>query len=101
VQYARDVALCQQHFEVVTLGDHELALIYQRNTLNEVLKSGSRRVFWKDNADMRVERINTKGEFRVDKSLVNLIAKRTGVTGLLDQVSAVEVKNKIVPSKSN
>jgi len=86
-----DIALCKQHFNVVTLGDYELALIYQRNTLHEVLKSGSQQVFWKSNTDTRIERISTKDEFRVETSLVNLIAKRTGVTGLLDQVSAVEI----------
>ncbi len=89
-----DKALCEKHFNVVSLADFELALVYQRNTLIEVLKSGSRKVFWKDNTDVHVETISTKEEFRVPRDMINLLAKRTGVTGLLDQVSAVEVNAK-------
>ncbi len=89
-----DLKLCEQHFDIVTLGDYELALIYQRNTLSSVLKSGTQTVFWKANKDRRIERVNTKDEFRVDASLVGLVSKRTGVAGLLEQVSAVEISTK-------
>ena len=89
-----DIELCQQHFQDVSLGDYELALVYQRNALTRVLKSGSRTVFWQANKDIRIERINTKDEFRVSAPLVNLVAKRTGVVGLNEQVSAVEISAK-------
>lgn len=91
-----DIDLREQHFDIVTLGDYELALVYQRNTLSRVLKSGTQTVFWRANKDVRIEQISTKDEFRVEASLVDLVSKRTGVTGLLEQVSAVEISARCI-----
>ena len=90
----RDVQLKEQHFEVVELGEYELALVYQRKALRQVLKSGTRHVFWKDAADLEIKLVDTKENYRVEKALVNILARRTGVTGLLDQVYATEVGSK-------
>ena len=88
VDHAR---LRDQYFNVIDLAEHEVALVFQRGALREVLKSGERYVFWKDALHLEIKRIDTDSEVRVDKSLTNVLARRTGVTGLNESVFAVEV----------
>ena len=89
-----DLQLKQQFLTVVELGETELALVYRRNALRQVLKSGTRHVFWKHATDLDIKLVDTKQDYRVEKSLVNILARRSGITGLLDQVYAVEVGSK-------
>lgn len=83
--------LRDEYFIVVDLAEHEIALVFQRGVLREVLKSGERYVFWKDAHQLEIKRVDTSSEFRVEKSLINVLARRTGVSGLNDAVFAVEV----------
>ena len=89
-----DLRLKEQYLTVVELGETELALVYQRKALRQVLKSGTRHVFWKHAPDLEIKLVDTKEDYRVDKSLVNILARRPGITGLLDQVIATEVGSK-------
>ena len=89
-----DLRLKEQYLTVVELGETELALVYQRKALRQVLKSGTRHVFWKHASDLEIKLVDTKEDYRVDKSLVNILARRPGITGLLDQVIATEVGSK-------
>lgn len=89
-----DLQLKEQYLTVVELGETELALVYQRKALRQVLKSGTRHVFWKHAPDLQIKLVDTKEDYRVDKSLVNILARRSGITGLLDQVTATEVGSK-------
>ena len=91
---AEHVQLRDQYFTVVDLREHEIALVFQRGALREVLKSGERYVFWRDAHQLEIKRVDTQAELRVDKSLVNSLARRTGVVGLNDAVYAVEVSAK-------
>ncbi len=89
-----DLQLKAQFFQVIELGETELALVYQRKALRQVLKSGTRHVFWKNTNDLEVKLVDTKTDYRVEKSLVNILARRSGIVGLLDQVYATEVGSK-------
>lgn len=90
----KDLQLKEQHLTVVELGETELALMYQRKALRQVLKSGTRHVFWKDASGLEIKLVDTKEDYRVEKSLVNILARRSGIAGLLDQVTAAEVGSK-------
>ncbi len=89
-----DLQLKEQYLSVIELGETELALVYQRKALRQVLKSGTRYVFWKDAPDLQIKLVDTKEDYRVEKSLVNILARRSGIVGLLDQVYATEVGSK-------
>lgn len=95
-QFERDIELCAKHFQVVDLGEYEVGLVYQRNALRAVLKSGERHVYWRDLSDLRIEVIDTKEDYRVAKSLVNVLARRPGLSGLAELVYATEVASKQV-----
>ena len=86
-----DRQLKQRYFQVIELGETELALVYQGRALRKVLKSGTRHVFWKEVNDLDIKLIDTKEDYRVDKSLVNILARRAGIVGLVDQVYVAEV----------
>ena len=87
----RDKQLVEKHFDVLDLSETEIALLYQRKALRQVLKSGTRQVFWKGFGERSISVIDTKDNYRVDKSLVNVIGRRAGIVGVLDQVYAIEV----------
>ena len=87
----QDKQLVEKHFDVLDLSETEIALLYQRKALRQVLKSGTRQVFWKGFGERSISVIDTKDNYRVEKSLVNIIARRAGIVGVLDQVYAIEV----------
>ncbi|RBP51023.1 slipin family protein [Arenicella xantha] len=89
-----DLQLIQQYLSVVELSETELALVYQRKALRQVLTSGTRHVFWKHAPGLEIKLVDTKQDYRVDKSLANILARRSGITGLLNQVTAAEVGSK-------
>lgn len=93
---AEDRKLIAEHFEVVDLADYQLGLVYERKALRGVLKSGERHVYWRDLSDLTIELIDTKADYRVSKALTNLLARRTGLTGLAELVYATEVASKQV-----
>jgi len=88
--------LRDDYFTVIDLGEYEVALVFQRGALREVLKGGERAVFWKDADQLEIKRVDTRAEAKVDKALTNLVSRRTGVQGLSDVVSATEVAAKHV-----
>ncbi|MCH2189577.1 MAG: slipin family protein [Gammaproteobacteria bacterium] len=87
----QDKQLVEKYFDVLDLSETEIALLYQRKALRQVLKSGTRQVFWKGFGERSISVIDTKDNYRVEKSLVNIIARRAGIVGVLDQVYAIEV----------
>lgn len=91
-----DQQLLKQYFRVVELSETELALVYQGQTLRQILNSGSRHIFWKNATDHEVKVVETKENYRVDKSLANVLTKRNGIVGKLDSVYAVEISSKQV-----
>jgi len=89
-----NVALKDEYFNVIDLSEYEIALVFQRGALREVIKAGERAVFWKDADQLEIKRIDTRAELKVEKSLSSLVARRTGVQGLSDVVFATEVAAK-------
>ena len=90
----KDLQLIEQNFNVIELDENELALVYQRKVLQQVLKSGTRHVFWQDAHDLLIKKVNTKDDYQVDKDLVNTLAKRSDILGLNTEVYATEVESK-------
>ena len=89
-----DLALRNAYFQVLDLGEYEVGLVYQRKTLRRILKSGERYIFWRDTADLSIEVIDTKEDYRVDDSLAKILAKRVDLEGLSNFVYATEVISK-------
>lgn len=89
-------ALVERHFSAVEIQAHEVGLLYENSVLKEVLPSNTRRLYWKGFIDVRVERIDTRAQHRVDASLVNQLVEsaangfRAKVTGA-GEVFAVQV----------
>ena len=95
-QSAETQALVDEYFTVLNLKEYEVALVFQRGALREVIKSGERVVFWKGANELEVKRVDTRTEIKVEKSLVNILARRTGIKGLTDVVFATEVAAKSI-----
>ncbi len=93
-QSTGNAQLRDEYFNLVDLSEHEVALVFQRGALREVIKGGERAVFWKDAHQLEIRRVDTRAEVKVDKELTNLVARRTGVQGLNDVVFATEVAAK-------
>ena len=69
-----NVELCNKYFQVVELGDYEVALVYKNGKLNNVLKPGSRQLYWKGPIDIKVEVLDIREDFTLPKDKVGLIA---------------------------
>jgi regulator of protease activity HflC (stomatin/prohibitin superfamily) len=89
-----DALLRDQYFQVIDLGEYEVGLVCQRKALRKILCSGERHIFWRDMSDLSIEIIDTREDFRVEKPLVNVLAKRTDLSGLTSLVYATEVSSK-------
>ena len=91
-----DTTLAKQHFDVVDLAEHQVALVFQRGVLKEVLKSGERAVFFRNADELEIKRFDTDADYTIDAKLSKLLARRTGVHALNDVVFAIEVAAKHV-----
>ena len=91
---AEDQELQEKYLDVLDLADYEVALVYQRKALKRVLKSGERYVFWKDARDLEIQRINTREDYSVDQSLVNVLVRGRDIEGATLAVYPAEVGSK-------
>lgn len=66
--------LVEQYFQLVELGDYEVALVYKNGKLNGVLKPGTRQLYWKGPVDVKVEVLNIEKDCALPKSKVGVIA---------------------------
>ena len=89
-----DQVLVDKYLQVIDLADYEVALMYQRKALKRLLKSGERYVFWADATDLQIQRVDTREDYTVDKSLVNVLARGRGIEGAADTVYPAEVGSK-------
>lgn len=89
-----DQELRDKYLQVIDLADYEVALVYQRKALKRLLKSGERYVFWADATELEIQRIDTREDYTVDKSLANVLARGRGIEGAVDTVYAAEVGSK-------
>ena len=73
---ARSVpALLEDHFVIVRLGDDEAGLVYVDGVLTNVLPPGSRRYYWKDAAEVRVDPIDLGADPEVPEPALPLLAR--------------------------
>lgn len=91
---ASDAQLRDEFFKVVDLDEYQVALVSQRGILRRVIKSGERTVFWRDTAQLDVEVIDTRNNFKVDPDLAKLLARRVGLKGVAELVYPTEVGSK-------
>ena len=89
-----DKELRDKYLQVIDLADYEVALVYQSKALKRVLLSGKRYVFWADAAELEIQRIDTREDYTVEKSMVNVLARGRGIEGASEVVYAVEVAAK-------
>ena len=71
--------LVAEYFHVVEPGEYEVALVYSRGKLIDVLAPSVRKVFWKGPIDVTVEKLNIKDEYVLPKNKVGpLVRGRSG-----------------------
>ena len=68
-------ALITDHLVIARLGDDEAGLVYVDGVLAGVLPPGSRRYYWKDAADVRVERVHLGADPEVPEPVRRLLAR--------------------------
>jgi regulator of protease activity HflC (stomatin/prohibitin superfamily) len=66
--------LVDKYFQFVELGEYEVGLVYKNGKLSDVLKPGTRQLYWKGPVDVKVEALNIEQDFAVPKAKVGLIA---------------------------
>ncbi|MES9905252.1 MAG: slipin family protein [Sedimenticola sp.] len=89
-------ALCEQHFQVIELGEYEVGLVYKSDKLSGVLPPSSRQLYWKGLVDVKVEVQNIQEDFALPRDKVGLIAHaRMGSkpSELVNYVYLAEVKD--------
>jgi len=89
-----DQELVSKYLKVFDLADYEVALVYQRNALKRVLKSGQRYVFWADADDITVNVIDASQDYAVDQSLVNVLVRGRNIDGASNAVYPAEIGEK-------
>ena len=80
--------LVEQYFQVVNLSDHQVGLVYKDGNLASVLPPGTRQVYWRGPVDVRVEPIDIKETFVVEKQLATVlsharVARMANVSGYI------------------
>ena len=68
-------ALLEDHFVIVRLGDDEAGVVYVDGVLTDVLPPGSRRYYWKDAAEVRVDPIDLGADPEVPEPVLPLLAR--------------------------
>jgi regulator of protease activity HflC (stomatin/prohibitin superfamily) len=75
-----------EHFVRVELNDTQAGLLYENESLVELLPPATRRLYWKTSANVRVETVELSGEGELAKDLIAKITqsqlKRRAVAGL-------------------
>ena len=75
-----------QHFLRVELGDMQAGLLFENDTLVELMPPGTRRLYWKQSNNVRVETVNLEGDGELSSALVAKVTqsqlKRRAVQGL-------------------
>lgn len=66
--------LVEKHFQLVELGEYQVALVYKNGKLNGVLAPGTRQLYWQGPVDVKVEVLNIEQDFAVPKAKLGLIA---------------------------
>lgn len=80
-----------QHFMRVELGDMQAGLLFENDTLVELMPPGTRRLYWRQANAVRVETVSLEGDGELSSELVAKITqsqlKRRAVQGLASVLS--------------
>ncbi len=58
-------ALCEEHFQQVTLGRNEVGLVFHNGRLADLLEPESRTLFWRGPVAVRVDVVDTAADIRI------------------------------------
>ncbi len=67
-------ALCEQYFQVIELGEHDVGLVYKNGKLTGVLPPATRQLYWKGPIDVRVDVQNIEKDFAVASAKAGRLA---------------------------
>ncbi len=84
--------LCKQHFQIVDLGDYEVAFVYKNGKMHTVLAPGTRQLYWKGPVEIAVETVNIEKEFEIPRG-------KAAVLGRARPRDLVQVANFIVATE--
>ncbi len=65
-----EAAVVEQHFQLVELADHEVALRHENGVLAEILLPGSRQLYWRAAAGQTFTRVDLRENYALDPALV-------------------------------
>ncbi|MCW8931561.1 MAG: slipin family protein [Gammaproteobacteria bacterium] len=88
--------LVEQYFHFIELGEYEVGLVYKNGQISDVLAPGTRKLYWKNPVDVRVEVINIEQDFSIEKRLVGLMTNaRMSVVSrdIVNSIYACEVSD--------
>jgi regulator of protease activity HflC (stomatin/prohibitin superfamily) len=67
-------ALCEQHFQVVELGEYQVGLVYKNGKFSGIQRPASRKLYWKGPIEVKVEVLDVQEDYALPRKLVGLIA---------------------------
>ena len=75
LQEQKSAAICQTHFDVVELGEHEIGLEYRQGKLHGLLTPATRQLYWKGPIAVNVETTDISNNVRVADDIAALLHK--------------------------
>jgi len=84
-------AMLEPYVQIVELSDREVGLVYKNERLSGVLAPGTRQLYWRGAAQVRVEVRSIADEYALDANTARVLTRTKGVTGAGDAISTVEV----------
>lgn len=76
VMLERHAELFTSQVDVYNLSDTQVGLVYRDSKLWNLIRPGTRHVFWKDIVDVRVETIDVSETFEVSEALTKILLER-------------------------
>lgn len=68
-------ALCERYFQVITLSEHQVGLVYRNAVLADVLPPTSRQFYWLGLVDIEVEVVNIHSDYQMDEDKARLLTR--------------------------
>ncbi len=81
--------LTAEYFQVVELGDYEVALVYKNGKLHTLLTPGTRQFYWRGPVDITVEVVNIEKDFEIPRDKAVLLGRERPREALIRMASAV------------
>lgn len=71
----RHAALCERYFQVVDLRDNQVALVFHKHVLSDILVPGSRKVYWRGPVDISIEIIDVDKDIALPAEKVSTLSR--------------------------